>query len=104
MRKKILVILLGFALSFSIVGCGETKVLNVNVYNSNELGCDTLGKQSFIEIGNGLYYDAATRIVYMFNYTYNGNSVYTAYYAPNGFPYRYNPETNTFEEINFANK
>ena len=24
----------------------------------------------------------------------------TPYYAPNGFPYRYNPETNTFEEIN----
>jgi hypothetical protein len=21
------------------------------------------------------------------------------YYAPNGLPYRYNPETNTFEEI-----
>ena len=35
-------------------------------------------------------------------YIYNSNSYgssYTPYYAPNGLPFKYNPETNTFEEI-----
>lgn len=68
--------------------------------NSEELAANTtLGKDNLISIGNNLYYDSATRIVYMRNATYARLSVFTAYYAPNGLPYRYNPETNTFEEI-----
>lgn len=103
MKKKILVILFGCLLTFSMVGCGTT--LNVNVENSNELHSDTLGTQSFVSISDDLFYDEATRIVYIKNITYGfGCSVYTAYYAPNGFPYKYNPETNTLEEINFGNE
>lgn len=99
MRKRLFAILAVCVLTFSLVGCGETTTLNVNVENSGELSSNTLGKQSFVKIGNGLYYDSATRIVYMSHYTYYEHYVYTAYYAPNGLPYRYNPETNTFEEI-----
>lgn len=99
MRKRLFAILVACVFTFSLVGCGETTTLNVNVENSSELGNNTLGNQSFVAIGNDLYYDSATRIVYMRNYTYLSNYVYTAYYAPNGFPYRFNPETNTFEEI-----
>lgn len=102
MRKKVLMILISCMLIFSLVGCGETKTLSVNVENNDSLNSDILGVQLFVEIGSRLYYDSGTRIVYICNKTYGGWSVYTPYYAHNGFPYRYNPETNTFEEIRFA--
>ena len=101
MKRKAFMILLSCMLIISLVGCGEEKILNVNVENGDSLNSNILGEQSFIEIGNELYYDSSTRIVYMLNKTYSGWNVYTPYYAPNGFPYRYNPETNTFEEIKF---
>lgn len=101
MKKKILVGLIGCVLTFSLVGCRETTTLNVNVENNEELGSTTLGKGNLLEIGNNLYYDSATRIVYLWNGYMNTewSTAPTAYYAPNGLPYRYNPETNTFEEI-----
>ena len=100
-KKKLLIDLIGCILAFSLVGCGETKTLNVNVENSNKLNSSTFGKESLIEIGSGLFYDSATRIVYIVNGA-NGiyeSKTYCPYYAPNGLPYKYNPETNTFEEI-----
>ena len=103
MRKRLFAILVAVFLIFSLVGCGETTTttLNVNVENSGELSSNTLGKQSFVEIGSGLFYDPTTRIVYMVNGVTTGyeSKTYCPYYAPNGLPYRYNPETNTFEEI-----
>lgn len=86
-------------LFFSLTGCGEDTVVNVNVENGVELNNITLG--NFISISDNLYYDSATRIVYI---SHGMNSLYESktycpYYAPNGLPYRYNPETNTFEEI-----
>lgn len=59
------------------------------------------GEAALIEIGGMLYYDKTTRIVYWWNgYRYtNRTTTPSAYYAPNGLPYRYNPESNTFEEI-----
>lgn len=103
MSKKLLICLMSCILLFSLVGCGETTTLNVNVENSDKLNSSTLGKQSFIEIGSGLSYDSATRIVYMVNGINGGyeSKTYCPYYAPNGLPYRYNPETNTFEEISW---
>lgn len=103
MKKKILVVLFGCFLTFYMISYRTT--LNVNVENSNELHSNTLGTQSFVSIGDDLFYDEATRIVYIKNITYGfGSYVYTAYYAPNGFPYKYNPETNILEEINFGNE
>jgi len=56
-----------------------------------------------VEIENGLWYDSVTRIVYFWNgrldVGYYSSTTPSAYYAPNGFPYRYNPETEEFEEI-----
>lgn len=106
MKKKLLVGLIGCVLAFSLVGCGETTTISINVENKEELSSNTLGRDNLIYIGNGLYYDSATRIVYL----WNGNSgsdwatTPSPYYAPNGFPYRYNPETYTFEEIKFGNE
>lgn len=99
MKKKLLVGLIGCMLAFSLVGCGETTTISVNVENSEELSSPTLGKDNLISIGNNLYYDSATRIVYLKNNTSSGWCVFTAYYAPNGLPYKYNSETSTFEEI-----
>ncbi len=102
MKKKILALLFGFVLTFSLVGCGEGETLNVNVENDSDLNSSTLGTQSFVNIGDDLFYDGATGIIYINNVTYGlGCHVYTPYYAPNGLPYKYNSQTNTFEEIDF---
>lgn len=98
MKKKLLTFIIGCMLAFSLVGCGETTTLSVNVENKEELNGDTLGENALVYVGNELYYDSATRIVYMKHQNSRGSS-YSAYYAPNGLPYRYNPETNTFEQI-----
>lgn len=94
MNKKILTILLGFIFMFSLTACVENKV------NEN-IGIN--GVDSLIEIGNNLWYDASTGIVYWWNGSLSFSNAATtpsAYYAPNGLPYRYNPNTNTLEEIN----
>lgn len=103
MKKKLLVILFSCMCILSFSGCTTTTPINVNVENSNELNNTKIGISSLIKICDGLLYDSTTRIVYWWNGSllYSNNfSVPSAYYAPNGFPYRYNPETNTFEEIN----
>lgn len=102
MNKRILTILISCIMLFPLVGCGDVSTVNVNIENSSQLNNTVLGKDALIEIGNRLYYDSTTRIVYWWNghlADYRCDTVPTAYYAPNGLPYRYNPETNTFEEI-----
>lgn len=87
--------------AFGLTGCDDKSVI-VNVENSELLNGQTFGKSTLIKIGNGLYYDSTTRIVYWWNGYYGYSNYATTpspYYAPNGFPYRYNPETSTFEEI-----
>lgn len=100
--KKLLLGLILSAMILSLTGCVEEKVINVNVENNTELNNMVLGRDALIEIGDGLYYDSTTRVVYWWNGNMNANYATTPspYYAPNGLPYRYNPETNTFEEIN----
>lgn len=97
MKKRLFAIMLICTILFSLIGCSAVEPVQVNVSNSENLSSNQLGK--FIKINGGLSYDSATRIVYIRNHNSYGDS-YTPYYAPNGFPYRYNPETNTFEEIN----
>ncbi len=100
MKINLLIILTVLLLSFT--GCGAEKVVKVNVEGEENIHSETLGLDSLISIGNGLYYDSTTRIVYWWNGYLEGSyssSTPSPYYAPNGFPYRYNPETNTFEEI-----
>lgn len=83
--------------SISLMGC-NTVELNVNM----EGKVTNTQSGGFIPICDKpipLSYDEMTRIVYIRNVAYSSRKVYTPYYAPNGLPYRYNPETNTFEEI-----
>ena len=101
--KKLLSIILCCIIVFSMVGCGaEEKVVAVNVKNPENVAGQVFGKSALIEIGNELWYDSTTRIVYWWNgclHYYRSDTVPSPYYAPNGLPYLYNPETNTFEEI-----
>jgi hypothetical protein len=103
MKRNLLILLATLLFSYSLIGCGSETVVAVNVENEENIHNTTFGENAFIKIGNGLWYDSTTRIVYLWNgsMTYGSQSSTTPspYYAPNGFPYKYNPETNTFEEI-----
>lgn len=100
--KRLLLLLVVCVLIASLVGCGESKTISVNVENKDDLSSGVFGIESLIEIGGGLWYDSSTRIVYWWNgyfMKFDYDTAPTPYYAPNGMPYRYNPSTNTFEEI-----
>lgn len=104
MKKNLLILLTALLLSCSLIGCGETEeTVQVNVENPEDLHNTKFGIGALVYIGNKLYYDSTTRIVYFWNGACCGVDFSTTpspYYAPNGLPYKYNPETNTFEEIN----
>ena len=99
MKNKVVIIFMALFLFFIVllVWCVETTTLNVNMEGEVTTQSGKFVTISYYPIE--LSYDTFTGIVYIKNYTYHGNYVYTPYYAPNGLPYRYNPETNTFEEI-----
>jgi hypothetical protein len=102
--KKFLVIILSIVIVLSLVACGSVdNSVYVNVENGDELANTAFGKSVMMEIGDGLWYDSTTRIVYWWNghleYMYKSSTTPSPYYAPNGLPYRYNPESNMFEEI-----
>lgn len=100
MKKKILALCMIFSISLCMTGCGDSDV-TVNVENSDSIYNTVFGESALIEIGDKLYYDSTTHIVYWWNGCIYGQTATTPspYYAPNGYPYKYNPETNTFEEI-----
>lgn len=90
----------------SLTGCVTESTISVNAENTDELSSSKFGKSTLVEIGDGLWYDSTTRIVYWWNggldAGYYSSTTPSPYYAPNGLPYRYNPESNTFEEIGDA--
>lgn len=102
--RKIIAVILSLCLAISLCGCSSNNTpISINVENPSDLNGTTAGRKALTEIGDYLWYDSTTRIVYWWNGNL-GTSVYSSttpspYYAPNGLPYRYNPETNTFEEI-----
>ena len=99
--KKVLCVLIACIIALSLAACGDETVVAVDVENRDNLANNVFGESALIEIGDKLYYDSTTRIVYWWNGYFNADcsTSPSAYYAPNGLPYRYNPETNTLEEI-----
>lgn len=101
MKKKIILITAVLFAALALTACKSDTSINVNVEPSSSISGTVFGKSALVEIGNKLWYDTTTGIVYWWNGCLNSQSstTPTPYYAPNGLPYRYNPETNTFEEI-----
>lgn len=111
-KKRILLALFIFCcfiyVAFCLSGCGQdfaeahytvNKVESTTPVTHNMFGIDALVE---IPVGEGLYYDFTTGIVYWWNGSlgiYNHSSTPTPYYSPNGLLYRYIPETNMLEEI-----
>ena len=100
MRKLLVAALL--SLVIGCTGCGSEQIV-ITVDNTENLHNTVFGNSALIKIGDGLWYDSTTRIVYWWNgmLTYGGqtSTAPSPYYAPNGKPYKYNPEKNVFEEI-----
>lgn len=102
MKKRVMTALVCVVAALTLTGCEENKPVNVNVENDSSISGKMFGKSALIEVGDYLWYDASTRIVYWWNGNLSDtrwDTTPSPYYAPNGLPYRYNPETNTFEEI-----
>lgn len=90
MRKKLFIAMINCIVMLSLIGC-DTSRSTISVSNNKDMVHDTFF--NFKNIGSTCFvYDPTTRIVYM-------DFTYIPYYASNGLPYRYDPETNTFEEI-----
>ena len=107
--KKTTLLLMICMFVVTLAGCSnESTTINVTVEDTESLNNTIFGLNALIKIGNGLYYDSSTHIVYWWNgylgedswSTTRTDTTPSPYYAPNGLPYKYNPETNTFEEIN----
>ncbi len=106
--RKSVVVLLCCMVIFTAVGCSsETEsaesIITVKSINGEvTVYRDIVGTDALVEIGDGLYYDSITGIVYwwngIFSRTYSA-TVPTPYYSSNGLLFRYIPETKTLEEI-----
>lgn len=101
MKNKLLIFLcVSILLSFS--GC-RVESAQVNVKTNDTVTVKSLGTDNLINIGGYLYYDSTTKIVYFWNgsigYGNQDSTTPSPYFAPNGLPYKYEPETNTFVEI-----
>lgn len=93
MKKKFIVLFLVAIITVFSVGCTYEHPNDHTNITTSRLIQTTM---------SDLYYDANTKIVYiMFNERtgYSGYGYMSPYYAPNGFPYMYNPQTNELEEI-----
>ena len=103
MARFYAVISLCVLLIFGLTGCSEEeKIVTINIEETSAINHNIVGTGALKEIGGNLYYDVTTGIVYFWNGTlgiYNHDTTPSPYYAPNGLPYKYNPSTNTLEEI-----
>lgn len=118
MKKTLLMLLIGCML-LSMTACGHDTESNMvvtatEVETTEKSGIGSTEANALQGIRNlkqipvttfpqpltYLWYDTVTQNVYIWNGDIDGRSatVPSPYYAPNGHPYKYNPETNTLEE------
>lgn len=103
-NKSLLIMLILMIMLMLCTSCSDDSVVSyVNVENSEQLNSNVVGLDSLIKINGSLYYDSATHIVYWWNgaFTTYWATTPSVYVAPNGLPYKYNPDENILEEINF---
>ena len=96
MKKKLLIMALLAVLLMGLAACASKGTKG---YESNT------GLVAIPGI-NDLYYDSQTKVVYfVFNEsvgTYTGYGYMSAYYAPNGLPYLYDPFKQELVEIKYT--
>lgn len=95
MKKKFLIFALAAAFLLSLTACVSKGSKN---YESNT------GLVAVPGVSN-LYYDSQTKVVYFVFNESIGNVGYgymSAYYAPNGLPYLYDPFNQELVEIGYA--
>lgn len=101
-KKLIIASIVCVTTMLSMTGCSSWINISSEPYDE-ELGLYVDFKSlEFVSIGENLYYDKNTNIVYIWNGVLNAcdySTVPCPYYAPNGLPYKYNPETKSLEEI-----
>lgn len=103
--KKILIFSIVLICILYSAGCNEkSEPVVINIDNSGDVSSEAVGVNALIKIADCLYYDSTTQIVYLWNgnIQHNHATTPTPYYATNGLPYRYNPETSTLEKISVA--
>lgn len=98
--KRYLAVIICCLMILAMVGCADNAPGTVGVKTEDGVTC---GKSAMVELGDGLWYDSNTWIVYWWNGSLykNGERATTPspYYAPNGLPYKYNPVTKELEMI-----
>lgn len=102
MKKSIIITAMIVICSCFFTGCGS-KETSLNIKQESFVTqTGGIGIRNLKELDGYLYYDVTTGIVYWWNGKMERASAITpsAYYAPNGLPYKYNPANNTLEEIN----
>ena len=104
--KRFFVILMTIVmLSLTACDSDDVELVSVNVegiQTTQQQPQPPIGVKALVEIGDSLWYDQSTRVVYFWNgilVGYRSDTVPSPYYASNGLPYLYNPETSTFELI-----
>lgn len=99
MNKKILTLCIVTVPLVFLTACDSGTT--INVIENKEVISKEVGTDSLIDIGGNLYYDSYTNIVYFWNGYIDSKYATTpsTYFGPNGLPCKYNPKTNTLEEI-----
>lgn len=101
MKKKVLLTVLLATTLLTLTSCGGITKVNISSGDENAVKQVGIGQLKKIDKGY-LYYDVTTNIVYFWNGMISAayySTTPSPYYAPNGLPYKYNPSTNTLEEI-----
>lgn len=100
-RKNITLLVAVGTIVILLTGC--TSSIQMDVKTDGESVNKSVGTSRLQELGSGLYYDQMTGIVYWWNGVLTIGSqtstTPTPYYSKNGKLYRYDPASNTMEEI-----
>lgn len=96
MKKTFLSLLVALVMMIFLAGCGGGSEDLSIIEQGDITGID------LINIDGCLYYDAKTNIVYIWNGFfdyYTTSTTPSPYYASNGLPYKYDPDTRKLKEI-----
>lgn len=113
MKKKLAILLMSASVVFATTACRNDATVESSEH-SKEYKADTntdkidVGTSALIEIDDNLWYDKNTYNVYYWDgilydgfVNHSASTTPSAYYAPNGLPYKYNPESGEFYENDY---